>query len=245
MLRGSTRAAQTADNISMFRGLGKVVFIGVLVAAGSVGIFLYYGQFSTDRKLAQLEDDNRQLHDFVQRLTGERRVAQLLVSDQRQVNGVQKTTLLFEEYARDGSILPPRTFTIEGNMVHIEAMVIKFDHDFVEKDDPLKGRSIALFCKLYGDRQRPDQGFVIDEPGQIPDYYRGADPQVSAFETQLWQNFWRLADDPAYRQEMGVRVPNGEGPWRPVYPDQLYTITLEFDGGLNITSQPIKRPVGA
>jgi hypothetical protein len=229
----------------MFRALGKVVFIAVLVAAGSAGIFLYYGQFSTDRKLAQLEDENNQLHEVVQRLISERRVAQMLVTDQHQVNGVQQTTLLFQEYARDGSMLPPRTFTIEGNMVHIDAMVIKFDHDFVEKDDPLRGHSIALFAKLYGDRQRPDQGFVIDEPGKIPDYYRGADPEVSPFETQLWQNFWKLADDPAYRQQMGVRVPNGEGPWRPVYPGQLYTITLESDGGLNITSQPIRQPAGA
>ena len=62
----------------MFRALGKVVFIAVLVAAGSAGIFLYYGQFSTDRKLAQLADENRQLHDIVVRLTSERRVAQML-----------------------------------------------------------------------------------------------------------------------------------------------------------------------
>jgi hypothetical protein len=229
----------------MFRAIGKVVFIAILVAAGSVGMFLYYSQFSSDRKLAQLEDENRQLHEIVQRLTGERRVAQLLVTDQHDVKGVQQTALLFEEYARDGSMLPPRTFTIQGNKVHIEAMVIKFDHDFVEKDDPLRGRSITLFLKLYGDQQRPDQGFVIDEPGKIPDYYRGADPQVSAFETELWQNFWKSADDQAYREKMGVRVADGEGPWRPVYPGQLYTITLENDGGLNITSEPLKRPSGA
>ncbi len=229
----------------MFRAIGKVVFIAVLVAAGSAGIFLYYSQFSSDRKVAQLEDENRQLHEIVERLTSERRVAQLMVTDQHDVKGVQQTALLFEEYARDGSMLPPRTFTIEGNNVHIEAMVIKFDHDFVEKNDPLRGQSIALFLKLYGDRQRPDQGFVIDEPGKIPDYYRGGDPQVSAFETELWQDFWKLADDQTYRDKKGVRVADGEGPWRPVYPGQLYTITLESDGGLNITSQPLKRPSGA
>ena len=39
---------------------------------------------------------------------------------------------------------------------------------------------------------------------------------------------------------MGVRVAQGEGVWRPVDPDKLYTITLECNGGLNIRSEPLK-----
>ena len=37
-----------------------------------------------------------------------------------------------------------------------------------------------------------------------------------------------------------LRVAQGEGVWVPFYPDKLYTVTLDSDGGLNITSSPLK-----
>ena len=57
---------------------------------------------------------------------------------------------------------------------------------------------------------------------------------------ELWKNFWQLANEPAYREKMGVRIAQGEGVWRPFEPGNLYTITLESNGGLNITSEPVK-----
>jgi hypothetical protein len=177
----------------------------------------------------------------VERLTDERRVAKLLVTDQGTVNGVTHTTLVFDEFARDGhQTLPPKYFTIIGNEAHLDAMVIKFDHDFVKQNDPLRGHSIALFTRIYGNHQSPDSGPVIDAPGHIPAIYQGTDPRVSAFETELWAKFWHLADDPQYRHDMGVRVPNGEGPWWPCAPGKVYTVTLDADGGLNVTSEPME-----
>src|SRR5689334_13978992 len=99
----------------MVRTLAKIVFLAILVVAGSVGIVYYRDHFSADRKIAALEQEKRQLQQVVQRLTDERRVADVLVTDQKTVDGVQQTTLLLVEYARDGSTLPPKSFTIEGN----------------------------------------------------------------------------------------------------------------------------------
>ena len=108
------------------------------------------------------------------------------------VNGIPQTTLLFVEYSRNKTTLPPKSFTIQGNQVHLDAMVIKFDRDFVKQNDPLRGHSIALFTKLFGNHQSPDNGSTIDTPGQIPNYYQGIDPRVSQFESDLWKNFWQL-----------------------------------------------------
>src|SRR5882724_1575763 len=224
----------------MVRSLAKVIFLAVLVVAGSFGIAFYREHFSSDQKIAALEQEKRQLQQVVKRLSDERRVADVLVTDQKDVNGVQQTTLLFVEYARDGSTLPPKSFTVEGNQAHIDALVIKFDHGFVEQNDSLRGCSLALFTRIYGDRQTPDKAFTIDKPGQVPEFYRGTSPQVGQFEQNLWANFWRLADDPAFAQEKGVRIANGQGVWGPFKPDQLYTITIEANGGLNITHEPLK-----
>ncbi len=224
----------------IYRAVAKVISLAVLVALGVAGIVYYRDHNSQEHRVSELQNENRQLQQVVSRLTDQRRVAELLVTDQKPINGVMHTTLIFEEYARNGDALPPKYLTILGDEAHLDAMVIKFDHDFIKQNDPLRGHSLALFTRIYGNKQSPDSGPVIDVPGQIPDYYQGLDPQVGQYELDLWKNFWHLADDPEYRRQKGVRVPQGEGPWWPCVPDKLYTITLEADGGLNVTSEPLK-----
>jgi len=176
----------------------------------------------------------------VQRLSDEKRVAQILVTGTRTVNGVLYTTLLFVEDDKNGDPLPAKSFEIEGNQAHFDALIIKFDREFVAKGDPLRGHSIALFTRVFGDKQTPASGFAIDEPGKIPAIYRGADPRVSEFELDLWKSFWRLADDKQFATERGVRIATPQSVWGPLEADKLYTLTLEADGGLNKTSEPLK-----
>ena len=229
-----------ADNVYMFRWLGKIFGLTTFIIAGSVGIWLYEVHFSQYHQLQKLEEQNHVLTRIVERLSEEKRVAEVLVTDQKIINGVQQSTLLFVEYDKSNNSLPPKSFVLEGSMAHIDAMVIKFDRHFVSEGDPLRGRSIALFTRIYGDKQTPASAFPIDEPGKIPEIYRGADPRIGEFEQNLWKDFWKLTDDADYRAESGVRIANGQGLWGPFQPEKLYTITLESDGGLNMTSEPLK-----
>ena len=224
----------------MVRTLAKLVFLAALVVAGSAGLY-YHQRNSTAARLDEAVRKTDQLKQVVKNLQAERRVADVIVTEQKVVDGMQKTTLLFVEYARDGTTpLPARRFTIDGNVAHIDALVVKFDRGFVEENDPLRGRSLALFTRLYGENQPPDKAHRIDPPNEPPDVYRGPGAYVSDFERGLWANFWRLAEDESYRAEKGVRVAQGEGVWVPFHPDRLYTLTLASDGGLNITSAPLK-----
>lgn len=225
----------------MKRAVGKLVFLPLLLVGLLFGFQLYRAHHSVEAQLQAEKDRNSELQSVVQRLSSERRVADVLVTDQVPgAAGELRTTLLFVEYDRRGDPLPARRFVIEGNVVHIDALVVKFDGKFVQENDALRGHSVALFTRLYGDHQSPDTANQIDQPGKIPPTYRGADARVSNFEAQLWSDFWRLADDSAYRTSMGVRVAEGEGVWRPFQPGYLYTVTLENNGGLNITSEKIR-----
>jgi hypothetical protein len=224
----------------MLRAALQIAFVCVLILAGTVALHWYTTHDAAQQKLLEAQAQTKKLEEVVQRLTDEKRVAEVIVTDQSVVDGVRHQTLLFVEYARDGSSLTPRSFTIAGEMAHIDAMVIKFDRHFVSENDPFRGHSIALFTKIYGDHQTPEQAQMIDTPGKIPDIYRGADPRVEAFEQQLWTDFWRLYDDENYRLEKGVRASSGQGVWGPFERDKLYTITLESDGGLSLTSSPLK-----
>src|SRR5687767_11251141 len=139
----------------MFRAVVKVIMLSVFVIAGAVGIYVYQDRTSDSRKIEKLEEEKHELQQIVRRLSDEKRVAEVLVTDQSEVDGVLRTTLLFVEYAKDGSSLPPKSFAIDGKTAHIDALVIKFERDFLKENDPLRGHSIALFTKLYGDMQSP------------------------------------------------------------------------------------------
>ena len=224
----------------MLKGLGRIVSMCVLIVIGSVGLYVYRDHFSAQHTIDKLTEEKHVLETVVQRLSGENRVAEVIVTDQKIVNGVTETTLLFVEYAKDGRELPPKVLTVKGKTAHIDALVIKFDRDFVKENDPLRGKSIALFVRMFGDQESPDSGPKIDTPGRIPEVYQGADPRVSEYEQKLWSDFWRLADDEEYRKKYGVRVAQGEGPWGPFEFDRLYTLAIDADGGLNIHPQPLK-----
>ena len=224
----------------MLRSVVKILVLTAFVLAGSLLVVHYRTSRSIEAELQREQERTAELRTIVGRLTSERRVADVIVTDQQLIAGTLRTSIVFVEYAADGSALPAKHFTIEGKMVHLDAMVIKFDGRFVAENDPLRGHSVALFSRLYGDAQAPAEGFAIDPPGEAPIAYRKADHTVGPFEQELWKNFWRLADDAEYRATMGVRVAQGEGIWRPFEPGRLYTITLESNGGLNIRSEPLR-----
>jgi hypothetical protein len=224
----------------MLRTTVKLVLLFLMVIGGAFGLYTYERHNSVQVQLDEQKRKTKELEEVVAHLQTERRVADVIVTDQREVDGKLQTTLLFVEYAKDGSPLPAKRFTFEGKQAHIDAMVVKFDGKYVRDRDPLRGQSVALFTRLFGDKQTPEQASRIDDPTQIPAIYRGVDPRVNEFEQDLWKDFWKLADDRAYRQKMGVRVAQGEGIWSPFEPGKLYTITLETGGGLNITSEPLK-----
>jgi len=74
-----------------------------------------------------------------------------------------RTRVRFEELDRTGNpIGPGRELTVEGRVVYIEGLVIKFDDSFVEGADVLRGTSVCMFRRMYGENQKPSEGVPID-----------------------------------------------------------------------------------
>src|SRR5689334_16847576 len=131
---------------TLIRAFGVVAF----TLAGVTGYYVYTTHNAVEERLRQSEAKNEQLTQIVSRLGQERRVAEVLVTDQsRGGDGVLHTNLLLVENARDGSTLPPKSFSVDGDQVHVDAMVVKFERHFVQEGDPLRGHSVALFTRVY------------------------------------------------------------------------------------------------
>lgn len=148
-----------------------------------------------------------------------------------------RTTVRFTELDDAGEPLTePRDLTVEGKMVYVEALVIQFDDTYVEQGDPLRGTSLCLFQRLFGEQQTPREGPTLDTAGQQPPAY-GGDTTPAALHRELWQRFWDYANDPELARTLGVRALQGEAPFVEARLGKTYRVELRASGGLTIVAE--------
>lgn len=252
-----------AGPTSIINALSKLSAIAVLGVIGVVGVKFYWSQTQTQRTIEALETQNAEYKDVITRLGSERRMADLVVSAQsRRPDGKLETSLMMVEYTKAGEPLPPRSFTVLGERVHIDALVVKFDAQAIQKADALRGHAFLLFEKIYGDAQAPADASRIDTATEVPESLReGIDPglsdaerrKVRDFELSLWKQFWQLSADESLRQQYGVRAAHGGGVFQAFTPGNRYTVTLQADGNITLYNEPLpelltaamKRPAAA
>jgi hypothetical protein len=231
------------------RAIFRIAILATLV--GGLGYWYFFQANSPLRQIARLEQEKRELEKIVSRLTTDRRVAEFVVTAQQQLgDGQAQTTILWEETNEQGARVASKSFTLKGDEVHIDALSIRFMEDFVLKDDPLRGKGLVLFTRLYGAHQTPAEGFPIDDPSQPPGIYKKDQPgslspqntpDASTFERELWDKFWRLVHDKAYREQSGVKVASGKGVWiKKLDQGKVYTVSVDAHGNPTLDWEPIK-----
>lgn len=213
-------------------GLAVMTVCGV----GTVWVLMPDEAARLRREYAELEREKVELARAVDRLTGEDRVAEVHVIEQlppEHPGGRPVTRIEFIELDRDGHPLPARQFTIDDDVIFFDALVIKFDPEHVAAGDKLRGKSLAMFRRIYGEHQNPAEGALVDPTGEVPGRYRGA-PEANAYERKLWARFWDYATFPEEAAKEGVRVAHGEAVYVPMREGQVWTLTLQNNGGLSI-----------
>ncbi len=147
-------------------------------------------------------------------------------------DGTLKTTFKFVEVDDQGQpIDEPRTFTIAGDVVYIDSWVVKFTDEFVELGDPLRGTSLCLLRRVFGEKQQPAEGFAIDSEDRRPAPYR-TDGPPSELEQEIWSRFWFYATNSKEAQEKGIRAAHGVAPSMKLIPGKRYRLELRSTGGL-------------
>jgi len=186
-------------------------------------------------RLAQIES----LETANRLLKVDHRIAQLDVLSQQGTAeaGDLVTRVAFVEVDEHGKPLDrARVFNVAGDVVYIDAWVVKFSDEYVEQGDALRSTSICLFRRLFGESQQPKDGFELDPVGARPAAY-GLGKEVSPMEKDLWSRFWQYANDPATARKAGVRAAHGEAPSIKLMPGRRYKILLRASGGLTIAAE--------
>lgn len=207
-----------------------MLLVMLVILVGAYFLWDYLAQEARHR------EEVRKLQEIVERLKADRRVAQVVIKERLvDASGKWTTTLDFLEWDHDQKRLPAVTATVPGLEVYFDALVIKFDYEYVEAGDALRGSTIILFRRIFGDSQNPVDGVQIDAHAQdgIPDVYR-VDAKPSAFEVKLWKRFWYYAEHPEEAQKLGVRVMQIEAVGIRPTANSVYDLRCEAVGGLNI-----------
>ncbi|MGD0088834.1 MAG: hypothetical protein ABSE73_02840 [Planctomycetota bacterium] len=217
-----------------------IAFVLLAIAAGAGGVYLaeklYYGPLREQERLVA------NLKSLVEQLTREIRIAEVAVISQ---TGEPPTTVFrfVEVDARHEPVAPPKVFKVAGEEVYFDALVIKFEEPFKPLDElplkqqdlapPLLHKAIIFFRRVFSEKQKPEDGFPLDTPGQPPGHYsRGEQP--SAFEQQLWAQFWKLANDPKLAQAHGVRAAHGQAVSMKLQAGKHYILEQRLTGEMTI-----------
>jgi hypothetical protein len=250
---------------SFIRTILAMVVVGGVAAAGFFGWTKYtqndraFDKISADLQQANslLEQANvdlqtkqaeiEKLNVEVEKLETARRllkmdsrVARLRVLDKKtdEATGALTTTVEFVELDDQGhEIGEPKVLPVEGDQIYIDFWVVKFDDEYVEKADLERGTSIALFRRIFSEKRKPEEGFVLDEPNSLPaKYAQGGEP--SEFEQKIWKDFWKIANDRKAAEALGIRAAHGEAVSLKVEEGRSYLINLRASDGLTFEPEP-------
>lgn len=204
------------------------------------------------QQIVELNEDVKRKEAEIQRLDASlrllkvnHRVAWLTVLDQ----GVdpetkeEYTDVQFVEVNDEGKALDkPREFHIKGDIVYIDNWIVKFDDKYVEQSDIDRSTSLVLFRRIFGESQKPTDGFSLDAVGTRPSAYGRGKP-MSDFEKKIWGDFWNIANDATKAREMGIRAAHGDAPFIKLKKGSSYRIELRASDGLSIRPDDSPPPI--
>ena len=209
---------------------GKFFWGGVSVAAIAIGGILGVAFLKTGLTIQALLTENKELKQAIENLTEEDQIGYAKVMRQATEEGTLHTTLKFVETARNDplDIVFENEFTIEGDVVHFDALIVKFTDEFVQDG---KGRSLYLWRRVYGEHMAPSDGFPIEVHGLEPERYRGLLARLPIKQRELfWSEIWDLAHNKRALSEYGIEAVFGTAVYSELRPGLIYIFKVSATG---------------
>jgi len=205
-----------------------------------VVLLILIGILLSGNLIFQYINNNKTLNRIISFLQADSRIAEVLVTDVSYNENTKKTftTIKFLEYDIKNRPLEPRYFTFAGNIIQFQSLVVRFEDFYVKRADPLKGKSVYLFWKVFMLDGKDTKEYEITKIKEIPAGYK-IEGSKSRREEKFWENFWKYALDFAEAKKRGIKNAQIEAPGMMFIPGTLYTLKIEHDGGIRIDSTPL------
>jgi len=199
------------------------------------------------KELEQTKVENARLSTANKLLKVTKRLANITVTEMGELeDGVPFFDVLFEEVDSYGNpVAKAREFRLKGDQLWVDCWVCKFDDDYVEQGDELRGTSLCIFKRILGNLDGQNGGYPLDrldEDGKVvpPGIYHSG-PRMTEFEEKIWSDFWKIANDPELQDEMGIKATHGQIDYLKVEKDRIYSVKANSLGGFDLDPLPIKR----
>ncbi len=217
--------AQPRKKIKPFFGIVVCIFLILFVFLAR---WFYYRTMT----IHQLLSENKQLKQAITNLTAEEQIGYAKVITQEEREGKVFTTIRFVETSRDDKLkkILEKEYTIEGDIVHFDALVVKFGDKMV-----MDGREKALYIwrRVYGERTAPENGLPIELPGAEPRRYDDLLKILPSKHKELfWSNIWDLANDPDKLRQHDIRAVYGNVVYSRLKPGLVYIFKISPAGQL-------------
>jgi len=203
----------------------------MLTIAGVIACGVLWRSLTTNWTIDRLLTENRQLKMAITNLTQETQIGYAKVLTQEKTpNGVVTRILFVETDPRDSSPILKKEFQMDGDIVHFDALIVKFGSQLVMDG---KERAIYLWRRVYGEKMRPEEGFPIEEAGQEPARYRSLTNKLGLHDRGLfWQGIWDLANDPKRLENLGIKAVFGNVVYEQLRPGKIYVFKADSNGSL-------------
>jgi len=205
-----------------------LLLIVALIAAGYFG----RGYLLREMTIHQLLSENKQLKEAITNLTAEEQIGYAKVIKQETKDGKVWTTLRFVETARSDKLkkILEKDYTIEGDIVHFDALIVKFDNKLVMDG---RERAMYLWRRIYGETIAPQNGFAIESPGAEPARYADLLARLPIKQRQMfWSNIWDLANDTEKLKQDGITAIYGNAVYSKLKEGLIYVFKISPTGQL-------------
>lgn len=213
--------------ISKFKWLFRFFLLGALLIAGILGVAFYYSTAS----IHELLTENKRLSKAVHNLTREDQIGYaVLESQNRDEFGNLTSEVRFVQTAPGDpkTIVSEQLFEIKGNIIHFDALIVKFTNEFV-KDG--KERALYLWRRIYGDYTAPADGQSINFSGMHPERYESITQSLGIKSRYIfWEAIWELANDATRLSQYGVTAVFGNAIYIRMQPGKAYLFKINSVG---------------
>lgn len=210
----------------------KKILLSVALVALIIAGWATYRYFTVNITIERLLEENAQLKQAIANLTAETQIGYAKVVEQSIQDGRLLTKVLFVETAPNdiSQRVSEKQFQIEGDVVHFDALIIKFTTPLVMDG---KQRAMYLWRRAYGETMAPEQAYILNDPQQEPARYRELTKTLSLSEKSLfWSEIWALSNDPKRLEHFGIHAIYGSVVYKQLKPGLIYVFKISPTGSI-------------